>query len=142
MFLKIDENLEIIEASDNLLNKFDLLKEQLLGINFLDIVLNSVPSTVIEDLKEHCRNGLSGSYILHIRLNKKVCWLNVRFQAQDNFSLESTFEVRFFQLDKLSVRNAKDMYALMTFEGLSKFEQNDCQKVFASNSSDFYHEFY
>ena len=142
MFLKLNQNLEIITVSENLLNKFNLVKDDLLGMDFIDMVLNTVPTAVIDDLKKHCQNGLNGSYILHIRLNEKVCWLNVRFNAYENDSLGHSFEVRFFQLDKLSVRNAKDMYALMSFESLSEVEQKKSKSVLASKDLDFCHELY
>ncbi|WEJ61836.1 hypothetical protein [Thiomicrorhabdus lithotrophica] len=140
MNLKLNQNLELIEVSKNFLKKFDLLEEDLLGTNFLDMVPNTVPSNVIDELKEHCHNGLSNCYILHISLNQKVCWLNVNFQVLDTPSLGHTFEVRFFQLDKLSVRNAKEMYALMNFEPLSQVEQKDHREM-ASNDLDVYYEF-
>ena len=141
MFLKLNQNLEIIAVSENLLNKFNLAKGDLLGLDFLDMVLNTVPHTVIDDLKRHCKNGLNGSYILHIRINEKVCWLNVKFDVADSSSLGSTFEVRFFQLDNLSVRNAKDMYALMSFEELTEFEQQQSMMLLKSDDLVYCHGF-
>lgn len=123
MFLKLNQNLEIIEVSENLLNKFNLAKDDLLGMDFLDMVLNTVPNTVIDDLKQHCQNGFNSNYILHIRINKKVCWLNVKFEGADANTFGITFEVRFFQLDNLSVSNAKVMYALMCFDEFSEIEK-------------------
>ena len=100
-----------------------------------------MPNTVIDDLKKHCRNGLNGSYILHVRINDRVCWLNVNFEAVENSSIGISFEVRFFQLDNLSVRNAKDMYALMSFEELTEFEQQQSKKLLKSDDLGYCHEF-
>ena len=38
MFLKLNQNLEIIEVSENLSNKFKLAKDDLLRMDFLDMV--------------------------------------------------------------------------------------------------------
>lgn len=123
MFVKLNQNLEIIEADENLLIKFELVQDDLLGVKFLDMVLNTVPNKVIDELKLHCRNGLNGSYILNIGNSENNLWLNARFKLDENSSKGNHFEVRFVHLDNLSVRNVKDMYALMNFEELTEFEQ-------------------
>jgi len=126
--------LNVIEVSESLLTELDLVEEGILGCNLLDMVVDTVPIAVINDLREHCRKGLNSCYILNLRLNENVYWLNVKFlhQARNlrgSAPVDYGFEVRFFQIDKFSIRNVQDMYILMNSEALFGTEQKQHSKV-------------